>query len=264
VISLVVVGAAGRMGRAVVETATADPGFKMKAGVDRAPCPRDWDRALPWVDDAGKVLARGDVVVEFAGPEGAVDAARSCVAAGALLVSGGTGLTSSQEQALRTASESIAILRSANFSLGILALRRALKTVLSALPDWDVEIVERHHRNKKDSPSGTALTLARDAAAARGYPASSLRHGRDGHVGARPTEEIGMHAVRGGSWVGDHTVLLAGPGEWIELRHVAQDRVAFARGALVASEFLVHAKTGLYTFDDVLNTAARLEGGSFK
>jgi len=261
VIPIVVVGAAGRMGRAVIETAAADPGFKVKAGVDRAPCPKDWDQALPWVNDVGSVLARGDVVVEFAGPEGAVDAARSCAAAGAALVSGGTGLTDSQEQVLRQASESIAILRSTNFSLGVLALRRALKAVLSALPEWDVEIVERHHRNKKDSPSGTALTLAREAAGARGYPASSLRHGREGHVGARPADEIGMHAVRGGSWVGDHTVLLAGPGEWLELRHVAQDRVAFARGALVASEFLVHAHSGFYTFEDVLSAVTRLEGG---
>lgn len=259
-ISIVVVGAAGRMGRAVVETATADPGFKVKAGVDRTPCPKDWDRALPWVHDASEVVARGDVVIEFAGPDGAVEAARACAKTGAALVSGGTGLTASHDQALRQASESIAILRSANFSLGVLALRRALNAVLSAIPNWDVEIVEKHHRSKQDSPSGTALALARDAADARGYPASSLRHGREGHVGARPTEEIGVHAVRGGSWVGDHTVLLAGPGEWIELRHVAQDRVAFARGALTAAEFLAHAQPGLYTFENVLS-AARLEGG---
>lgn len=260
-IPIVVVGAAGRMGRAVVETAMADPGFNLKAGVDRAPCPRDWDRKLPFVDDAGKVLARGDVVVEFAGPEGAVDAARAAARSGAALVSGGTGLTSPQEQALRAAADSIAILRSANFSLGILALRQALKAVLSAIPAWDIEIVEKHHRNKQDSPSGTALTLARDAASARGYPASSLRHGRDGHVGVRPDDEIGVHAVRGGSWVGEHTVMLAGPGESLELRHVAQDRVAFARGALTAAEFLAHAQPGLYTFEDVLRAAARSEGG---
>jgi len=261
VTSIVVFGAAGRMGRMVIETAMADPGFNLKAGVDRAPRPKDWDPALPWFDDASPVLARGDVVVEFAGPEGAVDAARACSKSGAALVSGGTGLTPSQEQALETASKSVAILRSANFSLGILALRQALKAMLSAIPTWDVEIVEKHHRNKKDSPSGTALTLARDAAVARGYPASSLRHGREGHLGVRPAEEIGVHAVRGGSWVGEHTVILAGPGESIELRHVAQDRVSFARGALTAAEFLAHAQPGLYTFEDVLHSAPRSEGG---
>jgi 4-hydroxy-tetrahydrodipicolinate reductase len=249
------------MGRAVVETAAADPGFIVRAGVDRAPRPRDWDPALPWAEQAEQVLAPGDVAVEFAGPEGAVLAAAACAAKGAALVSGGTGLTDAQEQAVRSAADSIAILRSANFSLGVLALRRALNAVLSAIPSWDVEIVERHHRSKQDSPSGTALMLARAAAEQRGYPASSLRHGREGRIGTRPTAEIGVHAVRGGSWVGDHSVLLAGPGEWLELRHVAQDRVAFARGALVAAEFLAKAKPGLYTFEAVLGTSGHSEGG---
>lgn len=256
-IPIVVVGAAGRMGRAVLETATADAGLLVKAGVDRAPRPRDWDPALPWAEDIETVLTRGDVAVEFAGPEGAVRAAEACAACGAGLVSGGTGLSEAQEQGLRRAAESAAILRSANFSLGILALRRALIAVLSAIPEWDVEIVERHHRSKQDSPSGTALALARDAAGVRGYPASSLRHGREGRVGPRPHDEIGLHAVRGGSWVGDHTVLLAGPGEWLELRHVAQDRIAFARGALTAAEFVANARPGFYTFEAVLSAAAR-------
>jgi 4-hydroxy-tetrahydrodipicolinate reductase len=212
------------------------------------------------VDDAGSVLARGDVAVEFAGPEAAVATARACATRGAALVSGGTGLSSAQEAALREASASSAILRSANFSLGILALRRALSAVLSAIPSWDLEIVERHHRNKKDSPSGTALALARQAAEARGWPASSLRHGREGMAGARPDAEIGVHSVRGGSWVGDHSVLLAGPGEWLELRHVAQDRGAFARGALAAAEFLVNAAPGLYTFEDILDASEPSSG----
>ncbi len=256
-IPVVVVGAAGRMGRAVIETIGVDAGFILKAGVDRAARPRDWDPALAWADDPDRVLNRGDVVVEFAGPEAVVGAARSCAKHGVPLVSGGTGLSEADERAVREAAESVAILRSANFSLGILALRRALSSVLSALPEWDVEIVERHHRAKQDSPSGTALGLGREVARARGYAASSLRHGREGRVGARPQAEIGMHAVRGGSWVGDHTVLLAGPGEWLELRHVAQDRVAFARGALKAAEFVANASPGLYTFEAVLSAAAR-------
>src|SRR5262249_6557304 len=135
VISVVVVGAAGRMGRAVIETIGTVPGLILKAGVDRAARPRDWDPALPWADDPDRVLGRGDVAVEFAGPEAATQAARSCAKHGASLVSGGTGLSESQEQAVREASASVAILRSANFSLGILALRRALTAVLSALPE---------------------------------------------------------------------------------------------------------------------------------
>src|SRR6185436_17148754 len=126
----------------------------------------------------------------------------------------------------------------ANFSIGIAVLRRALAAAMAGLPEgWDVEIVERHHRGKADAPSGTALVLARDAAGARGWGDDVFRHGRSGRTGARPAREIGMHAVRGGAWVGDHAVLLAGPGETLELRHTADDRLAFAHGALAAARF---------------------------
>ena len=145
------------------------------------------------------------------------------------------------------------MLRASNFSMGVVAPRRALEAALVLLPpNWDLEIVERHHRAKADSPSGTALSLARTAGERRGAASGALRHGREGRVGPRPPGEIGMHAVRGGSWVGDHTLLLAGEGEWLELRHVAQDRSAFAHGALAAARFVAGAKPGLYTLDDVL------------
>jgi len=245
VISLVVVGAAGRMGRAVLETAGADAVFHVKGGVDPSPRP-GWAGDLPWGEDLSRLLARGDVVVEFGGPEAAGQSARACEAAGAGLVSGSTGLTQQQQAAVDQAATKVAVLRAANFSLGILALRQALQAALPGLADWDVEIVERHHRLKKDSPSGTALQLAAEVDAARTSTASSLRHGRDGSVGPRPLHEIGVHAVRGGTWVGDHTVLLAGEGEWLELRHVAQDRSAFARGALQAARFVAAASPGLY------------------
>ncbi len=251
-ISLVVVGAAGRMGRAVLETAAGDAGFDLKAGVDAAAAPA-WAGGTPWGRDLGALLAAGDVVIEFSSPAGAAEAARLCSERGAALVSGTTGLAAAQEEAVRAAAERVAVLRSANFSLGVLALRNALRALLSSLPAWDVEIVERHHRAKKDSPSGTALALAGDVMTARGLPASSLRHGREGSAGPRPGSEIGLHAVRGGSWVGEHSVLLAGEGEWVELRHVAQDRTAFARGALAAAGFVAKAPSGFYTLDAVLN-----------
>lgn len=256
-IPIVVVGAAGRMGRMVIETAAGHPGLKVKAGVDRTGPPAGWDAALPWSDDPEKVLAPGDVAVEFSGPEGAARVAAACAKRGAALVSGATGLSEADEVVVRGAAEYVAILRSANFSLGVLALRRALNAVLPALASWDVEIVEKHHRSKKDSPSGTALALARIVTETRAYPASSLRLGREGPVGPRADAEVGVHAVRGGSWVGDHTVLMAGPGEWIELRHVAQDRTAFARGALAAAEFVVKSGPGLYTFEAVLDAVVR-------
>jgi 4-hydroxy-tetrahydrodipicolinate reductase len=176
-----------------------------------------------------------------------------CAERGASLVSGTTGLSREDEASLSQAAQKVAVLRAANFSLGVAALRRALEAALRALPaGWDIEIVERHHRQKADSPSGTALALADIALAARGLERGALRHGREGRVGVRPAEEIGMHAVRGGSWVGDHAVLLAGAGEWLELRHVAQDRTAFAYGALAAATFVADAAPGLYTLDHVL------------
>jgi 4-hydroxy-tetrahydrodipicolinate reductase len=181
-----------------------------------------------------------------------------CAARGASLVSGTTGLDRETEEELRAAAVQIALLRAANFSIGLALLRRALAATLQSLPGgWDIEIVERHHRAKVDSPSGTALLLAREAAAARGWPSESLRFGREGRSGPRPTAEIGVHSVRGGTWAGDHAVLLAGEGEWIELRHVATDREAFAHGALAAARFLATSPPGFYTIDDVLQSRLR-------
>lgn len=255
-IRLVVVGAAGRMGRAVEAAAAGASDVTVKARVDRA---ENWEAGSGvWSATLEECLERGDVVVEFSSPEGAAAAARACAARGAALVSGTTGLTAAEEAAVREAAARVAVLRAANFSLGIAALRRALAAALDALPAaWDVEIVERHHRRKLDSPSGTALALAREAAARRGLGEDAFIYGRHGRVGARAAAEIGVHAVRGGSWVGDHEVLLAGEGEWIELRHVASDRAAFAHGALAAARFVATAPPGLYTLDAVLGGPQR-------
>ena len=250
-IALVVVGAAGRMGRAVAEAASADPDMVLRACVDRV-LPASSDGAA-WSTDLAATIQPGDVVVEFSAPAAAVETARVCAERGATLVSGTTGLDASQEAAVRAAAARIAVLRAANFSLGVLALRRVLAVALAALPGWDIEIVERHHRAKADSPSGTALALAHDAAAQRGWDAASFRNGREGRVGPRPNQEIGLHSLRGGSWVGDHAVMLAGPGETLELRHVAQDRTAFAHGVLAAVRFVASARPGAYTLDAVLD-----------
>lgn len=250
-IRIVLSGAAGRMGRAVEAAAAGAADLAIHARVDvRANFPSG---AGVWSDDISSVTGKGDVVVDFSGPAGARAAAAACAARGAALVTGSTGLGPDDEAALEAAGKRVAVLRASNFSLGIAALRVALRAVLAAAPaGWDVEIVERHHRLKKDSPSGTALTLAGDVRAARGLPAGALRHGREGQVGARPADEVGVHAVRGGSWVGDHQVLLAGEGEWLELRHVAQDRAAFAHGALAAVRFVATAAPGGYTMEDLL------------
>jgi 4-hydroxy-tetrahydrodipicolinate reductase len=248
-IRIVLNGAAGRMGRAVAAAAMGAGDLEIGALVDRGAFPEPG----PWASDLSRVVRAGDVVVDFSGPEGARRAAEVCAERHVSLVTGSTGLASADESALAEASRHVAVLRANNFSLGVAALRIALKAALAAVPgSWDVEIVERHHRLKKDSPSGTAVTLANDIRAARGLAPDSIQHGRQGLVGPRPSAEVGMHAVRGGTWVGDHTVLLAGEGEWLEFRHVAQDRSAFAEGALAAVRFLVTAKPGSYTLEDVL------------
>jgi 4-hydroxy-tetrahydrodipicolinate reductase len=257
VISIVLLGAAGRMGRAVARAAADSQGFRIKARVDRADCippAAARDAGESWSDSLESSVAAGDVVVDFSAGPATRAAARVCAARGVALVSGTTGIDRETEEEIRAAAERVAVLRAANFSLGVAALRRALAETIQALPDtWDIEIVERHHRGKVDSPSGTALLLAADAAAPRGLQQDALRFGREGRVGPRPAAEIGVHAVRGGTWVGDHTVLLSGEGEWIELRHVASDRQAFAYGALAAARFLATSSPGLYTMNDVLN-----------
>jgi 4-hydroxy-tetrahydrodipicolinate reductase len=210
------------------------------------------------IENLELILSAGDVVVDFSSPEGCRQAAGASAACGAALVSGTTGLAPGDESALEMASRRVPVLRAANFSLGLLALRRALAAALEALPaTWDIEIVERHHRRKVDSPSGTALLIAREAARRRGLADSALRFGREGAVGPRPAGEIGVHAVRGGTWVGDHAVLLAGDGEWVEVRHVVEDRASFALGALAAARFVAHAPPGLYNLEDVLGRPRR-------
>jgi len=256
--TIVLIGAAGRMGRAVTEALAEADDLRLKACVERTGVSGLGANDVPWVGDAGTVVQRGDVVVEFSGPEGAVQAAELCAGRGAALVSGSTALVPAQEELIREASRRVAVVRAANFSLGVLALRRALAAALGALPaSWDLEIVERHHRNKVDAPSGTALRLALDAAAHRGVPESAFCMGRSGRAGPRPAGEIGVHALRGGTWVGDHAVVLAGPGEWLELRHVAESRGAFAHGVVAAARFVDTAPPGFYTLEDVAAATAR-------
>lgn len=256
VIPIVLVGAAGRMGRAIREGLPAHPGLAIKACVDRAENPGE--AAGVWRTTLDSVVERGDVVIEFSSPAACREAAERCAATGAALVSGTTGLGPEEEAAVRAAATQVAVVRAANFSLGIAILRRALSAALAALPaGWDVEIVERHHRNKVDSPSGTALALAADVAAARGFGEDSVRIGRSGRTGVRGREEIGVSSVRGGGWVGDHEVLLAGESEWLELRHVAAERSTFAHGALAAARFAAAAPAGLH---DMSHVAVGLAG----
>ena len=233
------VGAAGRMGRKLVELAEA-AGLEVVARVDVAD---GYDRAWPQGTEG---------VVDFSYHAGVPAFVARAAAEGIPYVIGTTGLTPDEQKAVDAAAAKIPVVQSGNYSLGVnllLELVQRAATVLGA--DYDVEVTELHHRHKKDAPSGTALMLAKAAAAGRGR-GDDLIFGRQGDIGERPVGEIAIHALRGGSVVGDHTVLFAGDLERVELTHKAQDRAAFAAGALKALAWAKGRPAGVYTMRDVL------------
>jgi len=238
-VPVAVAGAGGRMGGAVARALEEAEGLTLAAALGRENLEGDWRGAA--------------LVADFTAPSATARIAVLAAARGAGLLVGTTGLDGEGRAALARAAEKVPVLEAPNLSPGMAALTRALRGVLRDLPGYDVEIVERHHRQKRDSPSGTAVALAREAARARGleFPAS-LRHGREGAVGPRGAGEIGVHSLRGGGWVGVHSVFVAGQAESLELTHVAESRACFVEGALVALRFLSGAAPGAYTLEDAL------------
>jgi 4-hydroxy-tetrahydrodipicolinate reductase len=242
------------MGMAVLRLA-AERGLDVTRAVGRADVPLGSLALLgPGVALEADVaaLASGgfDVAVDFSSADVFPALTRAVVRAGAAFVSGTTGLSDESVQALDTASRSVPVLWEPNMSVGIHVLTHLLRQALAALGDSvDVEIVETHHKKKLDAPSGTALRLAEIVKESSRGP---LVHGREGRVGVRRSREIGMHAVRGGDVVGDHSVHLLGAGERLELVHRATSRDLFAAGALRAAVWLAGRAPGRYTLDDVL------------
>lgn len=196
--------------------------------------------------------ARADVVIDFSAPSGTLELASIAAEAGSAIVSGTTGLGQEARAALERASKQVAVLWEPNMSVGVHLLGRLVAQATATLADWDVEIVETHHRAKVDAPSGTALLLVEKVRAGRATAAASVVHGRHGKPGPRPADEIGVHALRGGDVVGDHTVHLMDGGERIELTHRATNREVFARGALRAARWIATRSAGSYTIYDVL------------
>jgi 4-hydroxy-tetrahydrodipicolinate reductase len=237
---LLVHGAAGRLGKAIIEVAQTQPELAVK-GATRE-------------DPVDKLIMSADVVIDVTAPVATVAVARLCSENRTPLIVGTTGHTAEQIETLRLASQSCPVLVAPNFSLGVNLLFWMAETVAAKLgKDFDAEIVELHHRLKKDAPSGTAKRLAELIAAARQLSYDQhTRHGREGLVGQRPTDEIGVHAVRGGDIIGEHTVFFAGLGERLELTHRASSRETFARGAVQAAKWIVGQSQGLYEMRDVL------------
>ena len=255
-VKIVVTGIAGRMGGELIRAVRADPETRLVAGTVRAhgPAAELSSRLAVAVDDSLEAaIARGaDVVIDFTSPRATAEHASACANAKTALVVGTTGLGPAELQAIDEAAKAIPVVLAPNMSVGMNLLFRLVEEAAWALPGFDAEVVEIHHRHKKDSPSGSALRLARSITQGRGGSAREIVHGRHGQVGERPAGEIGMHAVRGGDVAGDHTVFFLGPGERLELTHRASSREAFAAGAVRAARWVVGRPAGLYSMQDVL------------
>lgn len=217
----------GRMGKAIIAAAEEADGFEIVSG-------------------------NGDVLVDFSVPEALGDSLGRAVSAGIPILIGTTGLRADADKQIADAAKRIAVLRAANTSLGVAVLSDLVERAARTLgPDWDVEIVEMHHRMKADAPSGTALALGEAAATGRGGPMKAER-GRDGTGLKRQDGAIGFASLRGGTVAGEHDVIFAGPNERLILSHRAESRMIFARGALAAARFLVGKPAGLYSMRDVI------------
>ncbi len=252
---LVVVGAAGRMGRRLVSLGAEQKTLKVVGAVDDSSHP-DQGRDLCGVGVplADTFPAQADVVIDFSLPEATDRTLTFCQEHEAALVLGTTGLSEAQLAALRQLSNHVPVVHASNMSVGMNVLFALVGKAAAMLGDaYDIEIVEQHHRYKKDAPSGTALTLAENVcqATGRSYP-GSLVHGRSGNEALRQPGEIGMHAVRGGDIAGVHSVQCSTLGETVTFHHTAHSRDTFVQGALRAAVWVVEQKPGCYHMRDVL------------
>ena len=235
-----IIGSDGAMGHALAAV-ISDGGHEVSGGIDRG-------------GSAERLADASDVLVDFSAP-GALDAnLHAAIGAGIPIVIGTTGLEQRHHTAIDDAARAVPVLQTGNTSLGVTLLAHLVREAAARLgPDWDIEILEMHHRRKVDAPSGTALLLGEAAAAGRGIAlAEHSERGRDGHTGARTPGAIGFAALRGGTVAGEHSVILAGEEERITLAHSAENRSIFARGAVRAAEWLIGRPAGRYGMEEVL------------
>ncbi|MEL6680058.1 MAG: 4-hydroxy-tetrahydrodipicolinate reductase [Pseudomonadota bacterium] len=263
-LSVTVVGGSGRMGRMLIQAVLENPATTLTGVTERAG--HDWvgqdagtamgaaPTGVRVEADPLDAIARSRIVLDFTAPAATVEHAALAAQAHAVHVIGTTGLEPPHLQALEAAARHTTIVRAGNFSLGVNLLTVLTERVAASLgPEFDVEILETHHRHKVDAPSGTALMFGEAAAAGRGIALDGNREsGRDGITGARADGAIGFSAIRGGDVVGEHDVVFAGAGERVVLRHIASDRMLFARGAVTAAIWGAKQKPGEYDMIDVL------------
>jgi 4-hydroxy-tetrahydrodipicolinate reductase len=238
---VIITGSKGRMGQALIACAARMPESQVAGQIDQG-------------DDIKSVIDAGDVVIDFSFHNATAPIAELCADRKKSLVIGTTGHSEPDKKRIAAVASRIPIVWASNFSTGVNTLFWLTRKAAEILGDgFDLEVIEMHHRTKKDAPSGTAATLAEILAAVRKQQLSKvIRHGRTGIVGERTSSEIGMHSLRGGDVVGDHTVMFAANGERLELTHRASNRDTFAHGALRAAMWVVGQKPGIYDMQDVL------------
>lgn len=238
---VIITGARGRMGKALLACAPQHRELEVAGQIDQG-------------DDLAAIIARGDVVIDFSSHAATAAIADLCAQHGKALVIGTTGHDDTEKSRITHHAARIPLVLSSNYSTGVNTLFWLTRKATEILgPGYDLEVVEMHHRLKKDAPSGTAKSLAEILAAVRRQQLAKVaRHGREGIVGERTAEEIGIHSLRGGDVVGDHTVVFATNGERVELTHKASSRDTFANGALRAALWVVRQPPGLYDMQDVL------------
>jgi len=262
-VRVIVAGAAGKMGKMIVQACAKDPEVKVVGGIEQAGNPAVGKDAgetagignlnAPISDDLAKIVNNCDVVIDFTFPAVTLANLEICRKNGKRMVIGTTGLKPEEVETVKKAGLSTAVVQSPNMSVGVNLLFKVIADVTKVLSDFDIEIVEAHHNQKKDAPSGTAEKLAQVIAEAREKSLDEIGiYGRKGIVGARKKGELGIHAVRGGDIVGDHTVLFAGEGERIEVKHQAHSRMTFASGAVRAARFVAGKDKGFFSMKEVL------------
>ncbi|MBN2896260.1 MAG: 4-hydroxy-tetrahydrodipicolinate reductase [Campylobacterales bacterium] len=248
-----VFGATGRVGKLLIEDLKGEPNLALSA----VHVYDDLDFSLPpgviATSEMRTLIQASDIIIDFTTPEATQSLLEAALEHPKAIVIGTTGLNSHQSNLLRQASELMPILYATNMSLGVALLSKLVQIASQRLKGFDIEIVEQHHRNKIDAPSGTALTLAESAARGRGLDLDKVRvSGRNGNIGKRSSDEIAVMALRGGDIVGRHTVGFYNDGEFIELNHTATSRNTFSKGALRAAEWLYGKEPGLYSIADSL------------
>lgn len=262
-VGIAITGVTGRMGSALVRTVRDDPRFTLVGGTERkghASVGLDVGLAAhlgpleaPVVDDLKALFSKCRVVIDFTSPEASVAHARACAAGKVALVVGSTGFSPEAKAEVAECAKVIPVVMSPNMSVGVNLMIEVAAELAKRLGDgFEIDVLEAHHRMKKDAPSGTALRLAEEIAKATGRSPKDFKEARVGQVGERPRKEIGIQTLRGGDVVGEHTVYFFGDGERLELTHRASSRDQFARGAVRAAHWVASQPPGLYGMADVL------------